>query len=47
MAGEHTDTYKHTHAKMIIGKILEKVQNRLNFRLKFRLKKHSLFTYFY
>ena len=20
MAGEHTDTYKHTHAKMIIGK---------------------------
>ena len=46
MAGEHTDTYKHTHAKMIIGKNSGKMSKSIEISIEFSIEKTFIFYIF-
>ena len=45
MAGEHTDTYKHTHAKMIIGKNSGKMSKSIEISIEISIEKNLHFLH--
>ena len=51
MAGEHADTYKHTHAKMIIGKNSGKrsksIEISIEFSIEISIEKTFIFFYIF